>query len=475
MVDAVSMQAEVEADRWTWDGHAQGRVELGAYAIHHSWTAAPDHVGFEADDWAVRLYDSPVVTAGPDPRHPMVRAEEPEDLVDEWSESGSVRILELGPEFSLRILPPTDDGSLDGSLNESVAGEGGLGIDPFGAQGLDPRGPRHESLDRSLWPPFRVAGLTGAPAPSGTGPVLVFLYDLKVELPSGKEIVLGPSDDPVTGPGTAEEAQRTHRYYLTMEATAWKADGPWFWLVKGLDLRFAGRLAFQDADGKMELDGEAQPWNKTLVVADGAFNVSMQAAPGHQTWSIAGAADTVGIDGRTVAEMPDPVPTIAIATGSGFALWAIWLLVSRHLLRDPLENGVRQRIYQAIEDNDGLRLREVQRVTGKANGQAVYHLRVLRMAGLVQRQRTDAGAMYVVTGTQPLAAVRSTAARSTELRKLLALIGENEGSVQGDVVEAASKRLGWPRSTTRYRLGRLEKFGLINAQRRGRECRYFLE
>lgn len=387
--------------------------------------------------------------------------EEPESLEREWFGSGNVQIVSWGPNFSVRLLPLEPQGELVRPLNQTVKGEGGFGVDRFGVQGLDPRGPRHETLERSLWPPYRVARWQDSSPQAGFRGILVFFYDVTIRMPTGEDLTLGPAETELISGGMGLNA-RQHRYYLTMQAETWAADGPWFWLIRSLHGDFDGELAFQDADGRVEVDGRPQPWNKTLLVADGDFALSMNAAAGHQVWVLDGDASRVGIDGQVIWQDRDSWPIAVAVAGTGAGFSVLWWLISKRVLSRPLSNENRRHVLQVIDANPGIHFRAIQRATGLGNGALVYALRVLSSAGLVHSTRVMGRKVYGIASGDgpgvPDALLASIDSRRVEIIIEAALA--RPGIKRLDLV-ALSQREGLSRPAAYRIIRRLEMAGSL--------------
>ncbi len=131
---------------------------------------------------------------------------------------------------------------------------------------------------------------------------------------------------------------------------------------------------------------------------------------------------------------------------------------------DPLALDTRRRLYETIRRAPGLGAREVQRESGTAWGETVYHLERLTHAGLVHRERSGHQDHYFVAAV-PLAdrsLLRFT--RSASGRRVLVVLLETPRAT----VPELEARTGLSPGRLSVHLRRLLETGVVRTGREGR-------
>lgn len=156
-------------------------------------------------------------------------------------------------------------------------------------------------------------------------------------------------------------------------------------------------------------------------------------------------------DGAFIVADGDAVPPGVLLT-AGF---------SRRGGSDPLENEVRRRIYEAIEDRPGSYVSEIAEETDIPRSTVRYHVRVLNREGLVFDEKIRGKRRFFPAGSD---GVELTAALEDEATG--AVFDAVARLAPASVSEVASSVDRTP-ATVSYHLSRLESAGLVERERDG--------
>jgi WD40 repeat protein/DNA-binding CsgD family transcriptional regulator len=144
-------------------------------------------------------------------------------------------------------------------------------------------------------------------------------------------------------------------------------------------------------------------------------------------------------------------------------------LFSKIKKRHPLENKMRELIYEYIELNPGENYSSIKKTLGLANGTLVYHLKILKKEDLVksvsdgrykrfypvESTKLDQNLVYEHEGPQML----------TELqRKIIKKVEEEPNISQVDV----ARSLGVSRQLVNYHMNKLAKAGVLKLKRKAK-------
>lgn len=127
---------------------------------------------------------------------------------------------------------------------------------------------------------------------------------------------------------------------------------------------------------------------------------------------------------------------------------------------DPLAHETRADIYEAVNEDPGIYVAKLARVTDTPVSTVRYHTRVLVREGLVE-QRTERGRSRLVPARQEADLV---AVDDGTRRALLVALAERGPATGSDL----ASHLDLSKSTVSYHLGRLEADGLVERDREGR-------
>lgn len=204
--------------------------------------------------------------------------------------------------------------------------------------------------------------------------------------------------------------------------------------------------------------------------------------PGARSADVASGEDSVpeGALGRlfpVAAPAADRLPAPASALGTrsdgaalqapgippwlvlGLALLApLWMLYRRLAKRRVLENATRRAVLEAVLACPGATTGSVAQLLGLNHRTAEHHLRVLEEFGFLSAKRFGARQRYYRNGG---------AFTDAEQRAHAALANPNARRVAADVLRrpeaslaSRASGMGLPKSTVRWHLGRLRRFGL---------------
>jgi predicted transcriptional regulator len=136
-----------------------------------------------------------------------------------------------------------------------------------------------------------------------------------------------------------------------------------------------------------------------------------------------------------------------------------------------LENGVRQRIHEAIARNPGITLTEVARACAVGWGTAVFHLGRLESHGLVASERHRRRRRYFAQGAGLANAAKAAYAELLDptSQRIAAEVLERPGAAQKDVCAA----LGLLAPRASKHLSALERASLVLGRREANRVRYF--
>lgn len=166
-----------------------------------------------------------------------------------------------------------------------------------------------------------------------------------------------------------------------------------------------------------------------------------------------GPLDRLAIGGDLLAVQP---PGLVVVVG-----------YSRHAGVDPLENDVRRRLYEAVEDEPGTYVAALVESTGVPRSTARYHLRVLEREGLVERASIRGKHRVAPAGAD----LRLRAALADEpTRAVLEAVARFEPVSVGGLAEEVDRAP----STVSHHLGRLAEDDLVDRTRDGRQVRITL-
>ncbi|MFO7991346.1 MAG: helix-turn-helix domain-containing protein [Thermoplasmata archaeon] len=124
----------------------------------------------------------------------------------------------------------------------------------------------------------------------------------------------------------------------------------------------------------------------------------------------------------------------------------------------PLELEPRKKTYNAIDENPGVHLRELDRLIDVPLGTIRYHLRVLEKRGLIVARKEGKYKRYYVKGTVDKTDKDKLAVLRKELpRTIILFLLEYPGSTHGDIAEV----MDVAPSTISYHLGKLSDGNIV--------------
>jgi len=139
------------------------------------------------------------------------------------------------------------------------------------------------------------------------------------------------------------------------------------------------------------------------------------------------------------ATAPDPWETgtdwIAPAVGVGVLVRLViaWWLYARIDRSDVLKNPVRARLHELVQQNPGVRQRELMRLSDLAWGALVHHLRTLQANGLIQKVQFHGFSCYFTADADSKAALSQAALRTPAARLIFEEIRRRPGLTAGQL------------------------------------------
>ena len=146
---------------------------------------------------------------------------------------------------------------------------------------------------------------------------------------------------------------------------------------------------------------------------------------------------------------------------------------------DLLALEARRKVYRCVEEFPGLHLREVARQCGLDPNHAKYHLQSLEKHGLVSSREQGAYQVFFPRAEGPLGPQETVGRDEKESLALLRqpvplhtvlLLLDAEACTHAELEE----RLPVKRTTLHYHMGKLERAGLVESWREGKERKYRL-
>jgi predicted transcriptional regulator len=131
---------------------------------------------------------------------------------------------------------------------------------------------------------------------------------------------------------------------------------------------------------------------------------------------------------------------------------------------DPLALETRRRIYEAVRVQPGVAGREVERLTGLARGETVYHLERLSQAGLLHREPSGHQDHYFVASVPIGDRTLLRLARSASARRLMVAMLE----LPHRTVPQLREKTGLSQARISVHMRRLLETGIAEAGREGR-------
>ncbi|HEV8359854.1 MAG TPA: hypothetical protein VGR28_05285 [Candidatus Thermoplasmatota archaeon] len=156
-------------------------------------------------------------------------------------------------------------------------------------------------------------------------------------------------------------------------------------------------------------------------------------------------------------------------TMQGFAATAAAPRPARRGAPPPLGNPQRVRIYDLIRAEPGIHLHGVRARIGLSWGTTVYHLDVLRRAGLVVAERHGRHLHHFATGDPAARHWEAVAVMRHPTARAIAELVQASPGVHQKVI---CTQLAITPSLASWHLGRLRAAGAVDGERAGRHVRY---
>jgi predicted transcriptional regulator len=160
------------------------------------------------------------------------------------------------------------------------------------------------------------------------------------------------------------------------------------------------------------------------------------------------------------------VTTVAAAVLAKLALSALFTRRTEDVL---LQNPRRRRLFEVVEQNPGIHLREALRLAELPSGSGRFHATQLVRNGLLAERRVGSTLRLFVAKLSAADDWAGRAAlRNARFKPILEFLARHPGSSQKAVLDALRQALGWNPSTTQGRLSRLVADGVVNCAQQGR-------
>lgn len=203
-----------------------------------------------------------------------------------------------------------------------------------------------------------------------------------------------------------------------------------------------------------------------------------------------GAQTSLAASGARLLEVPPAAP-VAVAAAAAFTLagalayfwggvktWALRLgvfplmgLYARVTRAEVFENGVRERIFQAIRANPGVSASDLARLANVSWGTTIYHLDVLEQTRMVTSMRNGRYRRYFENGAALTASKETVAVLQNPVTAgVVDALRRAPGVTQKELASATSmtpQALHW-------HLARLVVAGVVRKEREGRVVRHFV-
>ncbi|MDX1612182.1 MAG: winged helix-turn-helix transcriptional regulator, partial [Candidatus Thermoplasmatota archaeon] len=180
-----------------------------------------------------------------------------------------------------------------------------------------------------------------------------------------------------------------------------------------------------------------------------------------------------------------PEPAEAAASAAGFAAvgalayaafrwrylgpWFLLPMYSRLSRSELLENEIRQRLMEQIEDQPGMALQELAEVSGAGWGTTVYHLQRLEQAGFINSRKQGHHRRFYKVGELDRADVEAVGMlRNDTPQKIARYLLKDPGCNQKAICEALDIS---PSLAHKY-LKRMEEQALVTSEREWRSKHY---
>jgi len=243
-----------------------------------------------------------------------------------------------------------------------------------------------------------------------------------------------------------------------------------------LDLDVVGAARLPAASAPPACPGCTSPDGQTLLI-QGNFTLGAITAQPDGTLSaqLAGDVRAAKLDESVL----DPASLLGVGAAAGVVaagLGLAWLvkvlwgaLFTKMRPEKAVENDARRAIRDYVAGNPGATFRELRGVTGLKSALLNHHLRVLKGGGLIHEQGHGASRRFLPPGlTSEEQRMKAILLREEPVNEVYELVRRHPWLAQGDLLDLAARELGFSRSTTQHRLGRLVKAGLLVVRHEGR-------
>lgn len=420
----------------------------------------------------------------------------PAEPVGEWQAPAVVDLVAVGAHQSIRVLPPDADAPFPLELGTgrlefaSVTDWGALlgRTESFG----------QEDLRHPLWP--RPGMGLGLPGWDSAGDAFVFIDggELRITTADGEERV---HTGAVTPAVAGQPVQREDHVVLIVEGamrivlgtqggSGDGSAGAWQVAVESWEGQ-ATRLELQGVSGPLQWGRRSWDMDAALLSLAGAASVGMSDPYDGSSWTVAGSASRIGVDGQALS--PGTIDGVAVAAAAASTATLTVLLVrfgkeilavfGRNIAR-PMENDRRRKVLKTVAANPGWGRMEIARSLGLARTTVIHHLRVLKRASLIEESRIAKAPGYFLNSGSYAFATESQAGPPLDVQQAFVLLAQPTRRTIASLASQAAVSLEdlarrWPADrpsmqNLSYHCRILWKAGLLQREESGTDVRWRL-
>lgn len=235
--------------------------------------------------------------------------------------------------------------------------------------------------------------------------------------------------------------------------------------------------ATEGPDGLAGADGSSSTSSTDDAASSQASGSPMAGPQAPSTQASAQSADAAASSSNPLQQAWDSLDaqekTALTAGALAFTLFGAFSMYSRISRDEALENDTRREIFEIVEANPGICIKDVSDNADVSYSTASYHLdRLVKMDYLARRDEGNKVLYYKNGGTFTRAERELVPVlKNEEAMRVFTHILENPWCYRAEVAEA----LGVSHTTINWHLKRLTKADLVEEHREGRNCHLFID
>jgi predicted transcriptional regulator len=250
-----------------------------------------------------------------------------------------------------------------------------------------------------------------------------------------------------------------------------------------MDIGLRGWMRLPLASGQAACSACAAPRNQTFFASGSLFlgSLAVDNQGGLQAQVDGDYAqvrfDEAVVDPKLLAPVLEGAAVVATAVAAVVvAKLAFSALFTRRADSEILGHERRRRLFELVEQNPGIHLREALRLAGIPSGSGRFHVTQLVRHGLLTERRMGSNVRLFVSSAAASSPQWKNEAglRNARFKPILEWLSKHPNASQKDVLLALQVSLGWSPSTTQDRLARLVSDGTVQCSRTGRFTQYRL-